>query len=80
MRELMAKGRAKQNDTPPLRFDEKLVLNQWMLSLFEVNDFAKLAGRLKGRHGGWSNGSAESERHRDKLGGDVFFPGNACSE
>jgi hypothetical protein len=31
----------------PLRFDEKLVLNQWMLSLFEVNDFDRLVDSLK---------------------------------
>ena len=31
----------------PLRFDEKLVLNQWMLSLFERQDFEGLAKQLK---------------------------------
>lgn len=31
----------------PLRFDEKLVLNQWMLRLFEVGDFDSLARHLK---------------------------------
>lgn len=31
----------------PLRFNEKLVLNQWILSLFEVENFAKLAEELK---------------------------------
>ena len=43
----MAKKRAKKNETPPLRFDEKLVLNQWMLSLFEISSFDKLAEHLK---------------------------------
>ncbi|QGJ68653.1 Type III restriction-modification system restriction subunit R [Planctomycetales bacterium 10988] len=43
----MGKKRAKKNETPPLRFDEKLVLNQWMLSLFEVSSFDKLAENLK---------------------------------
>ncbi len=43
----MAKRRAKKNETPPLKFDEKLVLNQWMLSLFEVSSFDKLAENLK---------------------------------
>jgi len=42
----MAKKRTKKNETPPLRFDEKLVLNQWMLSLFEVSSFDKLAEHL----------------------------------
>lgn len=31
----------------PLRFNEKLVLNQWILSLFEVENFAKLSEDLK---------------------------------
>lgn len=43
----MAKKRAKKNESPPLRFDEKLVLNQWMLSLFEASSFDKLAENLK---------------------------------
>jgi len=43
----MAKKKSRNNETPPLRFDEKLVLNQWMLSLFEVSSFDKLAENLK---------------------------------
>ena len=43
----MAKKQAKKNETPLLRFDEKLVLNQWMLSLFEVSSFDTLAENLK---------------------------------
>jgi hypothetical protein len=43
----MVKKRARKNETTPLRFDEKLILNQWMLSLFEVDDFDKLAERMK---------------------------------
>src|SRR6266496_110589 len=31
----------------PLRFNEKLVLNQWILSLFEVENFAKVSEDLK---------------------------------
>lgn len=34
-------------EAQPLRFDEKLVLNQWMLSLFEVTTLEKLADPLK---------------------------------
>jgi len=34
-------------EAQPLRFDEKLVLNQWMLSLFEVANLEKLADPLK---------------------------------
>ena len=34
--------------TAPLRFDQRLVLNQWMLSLFEVTAFEQLAEMLKG--------------------------------
>ena len=44
----MGKRRAKKKPKrQPLRFDEKLVLNQWMLSLFEVSSFDKLAEHLK---------------------------------
>lgn len=43
----MGTRRVKKNVTPPLRFDEKLVLNQWMLSQFEVSRFDELAERLK---------------------------------
>lgn len=42
----MAKKRTRNNETPPLRFDQKLVLNQFMLSLFEVKSFEKLAEHL----------------------------------
>jgi Type III restriction enzyme, res subunit len=31
----------------PLKFDQKLVLNQWLLSLFDARDFAHLAEKLK---------------------------------
>lgn len=47
----MAKRKSRQRslipEAQPLRFDEKLVLNQWMLGLFEVKDFEKLAEPLK---------------------------------
>ncbi len=44
---IMAQKRAKKNEAPRLKFDEKLVLNQWLLSLFEVSIFDKLAENLK---------------------------------
>jgi len=31
----------------PLRFDERLVLHQWMLNLFEVSSFDLLTERMK---------------------------------
>src|SRR2546421_5229288 len=31
----------------PLKFDQRLVLNQWMLSLFEVDSFDQLADTLR---------------------------------
>ena len=31
----------------PIKFDQKLVLNQWLLNLFEVKDLNKLAEWLK---------------------------------
>src|SRR3990172_10835335 len=34
-------------EAKPLRFDEKLVLNQWLLSLFEKKTFEELAEPLK---------------------------------
>ena len=43
----MAKTRSRKHEQQPLRFDEKLVMNQWMLSLFEVSNFDKLAEHLK---------------------------------
>jgi hypothetical protein len=43
----MAKKKSKTLETPPMRFDEKLALNQWMLALFKVSRFDKLAGNLK---------------------------------
>lgn len=43
----MSRKRAAKNETPPLRFDQKLVLNQWMLSLLEQSSFEKLADSLE---------------------------------
>ena len=43
----MGKKRAKKAEVPALRFDQKLVLNQWMLSLFGVQSFEQLADPLK---------------------------------
>jgi IS1 family transposase len=40
--------RNTRTQTAPLRFDQRLILNQWMLSLFEVNTFEQLADLLKG--------------------------------
>ncbi len=39
--------RRTQAAAKPLPFDQRLVLNQWFLSLFEVKDFETLAGWLK---------------------------------
>jgi IS1 family transposase len=40
--------RNARTQTAPLRFDQRLVLNQWVLSLFEVDTFGQLAEALKG--------------------------------
>ncbi|MFH1924557.1 MAG: hypothetical protein ABIP48_32290 [Planctomycetota bacterium] len=40
-------ARRRSTATPPLKFDQKLVLKQWMLGLFEVKDFDRLADPLK---------------------------------
>ena len=37
----------RANAMVPLKFDQRLVLNQWMLSLFEVDNFDQLAEMLK---------------------------------
>ena len=39
--------RSTRTQTAPLRFDQRLVLNRWMLSLFEVDDFEQLAELLE---------------------------------
>src|SRR5438105_7062575 len=51
---LMARRRSSNSlattlfpEAKPLRFDEKLVLNQWMLGLFDKKKFDDLAGSLK---------------------------------
>ena len=49
----MPRGRARGTGAqgllipPPMRFDQKLILVRWMLSLFEVAKFEDLAGELK---------------------------------
>jgi hypothetical protein len=47
----MLKGRSKKAATgaegKPLRFEERLVLHQWLLSLFGVSKFEDLAAKLK---------------------------------
>ena len=43
----MGRKRTRRNEPAPLRFDEQLVLNQWMLSLFDVGTFDKLAEELR---------------------------------
>jgi hypothetical protein len=40
--------RNARTQTAPLRFDQRLVLNRWMLSLFEVDAFEQLAETFKG--------------------------------
>jgi len=39
--------RRRRTTPPPIRFDQKLVLFQWMLQLFEVDSFIKLAEPMK---------------------------------
>lgn len=43
----MGKKRHETGGAIQLRFDQKLVLNQWMLSLFQVKEFTGLAEHLK---------------------------------
>lgn len=44
---MATRRRRSTPDRQPLRFNEKLVLNQWILSLFEVESFTKLSEDLK---------------------------------
>jgi hypothetical protein len=41
-----ANRRTRKATTPALRFDQRLVLNQWMLGLFEVDSFIPLTDCL----------------------------------
>lgn len=43
----MARGRSKNNNQLNVRFNQKLILNQWMLSLFNVKSFEQLADILR---------------------------------
>ena len=43
----MAVQKKKKAIVKPVKFDKKLVLNQWMLGLFEVTDLERLADGLK---------------------------------
>ena len=43
----MAKSKSQTPTTPPTPFSHKLVLNQWLLSLFNVNCFETLAEHLR---------------------------------
>jgi len=43
----MVRGVNSQQSQKPLKFDQKLILFQWMLSLFEVLDFDRLTADLK---------------------------------
>ena len=41
--------RRRRATTPRLKFDQKLVLFQWMLKLFEVKSFEELASDMKAK-------------------------------
>lgn len=43
---MMARNRRGRTETPSLRYDERIALNQWMLSLFEVRSFDRIAEHL----------------------------------
>ncbi len=40
----------RRTRTPTLKFSQKLVLNQWVLGLFEVDSLEKLVNELKDEH------------------------------
>jgi len=41
------RGRQTRTTTPPLKFDKRLVLNQWLLSLFEVSSIDEFYGIMR---------------------------------
>ena len=51
----------RTKNRPPLRFACKLVLNQWVLSLFNVKDFKELAEHLRDEE---LEGLDENNTHR----------------
>jgi len=43
----MARGNSRENNQLNVRFNQKLILNQWMLSLFNIRSFEQLAEILR---------------------------------
>ena len=46
---IAAAPRRRSNKSPQVRFDHKLILNQWLLSLFNVKSFEQLAEHLRSK-------------------------------
>jgi hypothetical protein len=62
-------GAALFPEAVPRKFDQKLVLNQWMLWLFEKKSFAQLAEPFKSADLEGLN--EDNKRRRREIGGRV---------
>lgn len=58
----MAKAKTKQ--TAPLKFDKRLVLNQWLLSLLDVNSIDELYGIMRDAKEGYDENNVSRFYHR----------------
>jgi len=58
------RGRQPRSTTAPLKFDKRLVLNQWLLSLFEVKDIDALYGIMRDASEGYDENNVSRFYHR----------------
>lgn len=58
------RGRRPRATTAPLKFDKRLVLNQWLLSLFEVSTIDELYGVMRDASEGYDEHNVSRFYHR----------------
>lgn len=58
------RGRQSRSTIPPLKFDKRLVLNQWLLSLFEMKDVDALYGLMRNAREGCDENNVSYFHHR----------------
>ncbi len=63
------RGRQARTAAPPLKFEKRLVLNQWLLSLFEVSSIDEFYGIMRDGAEGWdeNNVSRFHQRITERL-------------
>jgi hypothetical protein len=54
----------RRTTTPPLKFDKRLVLNQWLLSLFEVSSIDEFYGIMRDASEGYDENNVSRFYHR----------------